>query len=55
MKRVMIDVSLIREMIIKKYGDDDSGCYYNSEWLSPKKILDLIDEAADDYGEEDDD
>lgn len=39
------------EMLENIYGDmdDDCGCYIDREWMSPKRIKDLIMKADDEY------
>lgn len=39
------------ELLENIYGDldDDSGCYIGREWLSPKRITDLIFKADNEY------
>lgn len=45
----------LKNLIEEKYGDldDDGGCYatvgYEREWLSVKRIMDLLREADEEY------
>lgn len=32
----------LKEMIIKKYGSDERGCYINGYWFSPQDIILMI-------------
>lgn len=41
----------LMEMLENIYGDldDDCGCYIDREWMSPKRIKDLILKADEEY------
>lgn len=41
----------LKKLIEQKYGtlDDERGCYVNGQWLSVADIVNLIDEADEEF------